>query len=292
MMVPRGEEIMNQSPKSAGLKLALFGVATLVWLAVAIYLGYTARHPDAYCAGTFSCLTASEWGDFLAGVFAPIAFLWLVAAVWIQSDELREQRVELALTREEFKLNRTVMEQQAEEARKQADYISTQTQLLLDEANTRRLNTTESSFLSLLSKYVIYLREHRNEYCRKIDNSSGMPFYLTVEPCSEEQFINKNYSFFNELDGNRGIRFELVDAHVFSSAFVYIYSAEELIDNIPFDSRVFWKRSKLSDLVDQYCQIIISTPQLGELKGHVKARERRLGKRTDDSEVSSLSPDV
>jgi len=118
---------MNQPPKSAGLKLALFGVVTLVWLAVAIYLGYNARHPDAYCAGTFSCLTASEWGDFLAGVFAPIAFLWLVAAVWIQSDELREQRVELALTREEFKLNRTVLERQAEESKKQAEYISTQT---------------------------------------------------------------------------------------------------------------------------------------------------------------------
>lgn len=44
----------------------------------------------------------NEWGDFAAGAFAPLAFLWLVVAVVLQSSELREQREELRLTRQEF----------------------------------------------------------------------------------------------------------------------------------------------------------------------------------------------
>jgi hypothetical protein len=38
-----------------------------------------------------------EIGDPLAGIFAPLAFLWLVAAVLVQSQELQEQRKELKL---------------------------------------------------------------------------------------------------------------------------------------------------------------------------------------------------
>jgi hypothetical protein len=57
----------------------------------------------------------NELGDALAGFFAPIAFFWLVAAVWIQSAELKEQRAELALTRDEMTHQREVMNSQVEE---------------------------------------------------------------------------------------------------------------------------------------------------------------------------------
>lgn len=45
---------------------------------------------------TTSCLTPNEIGDFLAGVFAPIAFIWLAYAVVLQSKELRAQQREMA----------------------------------------------------------------------------------------------------------------------------------------------------------------------------------------------------
>lgn len=85
---------------------------TAVLVVGSFIAGWTASSPGD-CKGTFTCLTANEWGDYLAGVSAPVAFVWLVTAVFIQSRELAEQRKELALTREEFRLNRDVLEAQA-----------------------------------------------------------------------------------------------------------------------------------------------------------------------------------
>lgn len=49
----------------------------------------------------FKCLDLNEFGDFLAGSFAPLAFLWLVVAVFVQSAELKEQRLALVAQLEE-----------------------------------------------------------------------------------------------------------------------------------------------------------------------------------------------
>ncbi|ESX23717.1 hypothetical protein X767_13620 [Mesorhizobium sp. LSJC264A00] len=75
-------------------------------------------------------LSLNTFGDFLAGVCAPLAFLWLFVATMVQSQELALQREELRLTRKEFRLNRDVAMQQAEEARSQARFIGTQTAIL------------------------------------------------------------------------------------------------------------------------------------------------------------------
>lgn len=48
-----------------------------------------------------ACLELNEFGDFLAGTFAPLAFLWLVLAVILQSAELKEQRLALIAQLEE-----------------------------------------------------------------------------------------------------------------------------------------------------------------------------------------------
>ena len=92
---------------------------------------------ENWLAKRFNCLTMNELGDFFAGAFAPLAFVWLVAAVLIQSEELREQRKELQLTRESVDSNREVMKAQATEALRQADYIGQQTQILKAEQNDR-----------------------------------------------------------------------------------------------------------------------------------------------------------
>ncbi|KQV27853.1 hypothetical protein ASC97_05675 [Rhizobium sp. Root1203] len=117
---------------SSGRSIVMFiaGSLTVGLLVGAAFLGWKA-HPGA-CSegGTYACMTAADWGNFFAGVFAPIAFIWLVAAVWIQSQELAEQREELRLTRLEFEENRTVMQEQANEARRQAEFIGLQTEIL------------------------------------------------------------------------------------------------------------------------------------------------------------------
>jgi hypothetical protein len=64
----------------------------------------------ALAGGDFRNLAPNAVGDFFAGAFAPLAFLWLLVAVLLQKQELELQRQELALSRE-------ALEKQAEETR-------------------------------------------------------------------------------------------------------------------------------------------------------------------------------
>ena len=60
----------------------------------------------------------SELGDFLAGLFTPLAFLWLVYGYFLQSKELRLQRKELSLTRDQLgKQTKLLQEQVAADLR-------------------------------------------------------------------------------------------------------------------------------------------------------------------------------
>lgn len=77
-----------------------------------------------------SCRPLNVLGDFLAGVFAPLALIWLAAAVFIQSRELAAQRQELTLARDEARQTREVLQQQADESRSTAAYIGKQTKIL------------------------------------------------------------------------------------------------------------------------------------------------------------------
>nr|WP_272211160.1 hypothetical protein [Marinicella sp. W31]MDC2877045.1 hypothetical protein [Marinicella sp. W31] len=104
---------------------------------------------------------AEGWGDFLAGAFAPLAFVWLIAAVFIQSNELREQRAELKLTRREFELNRNVMESQAEEARRQAEYVGQQTAYLKEQNALHAFNTALAQFAAQIEADRETLNQHR-----------------------------------------------------------------------------------------------------------------------------------
>jgi hypothetical protein len=56
-------------------------------------------------------LTPNEWGDFLAGTFAPLAFLWLVLGFFQQGVELRNSTRALLIQAEEL---RNSVEQQRE----------------------------------------------------------------------------------------------------------------------------------------------------------------------------------
>lgn len=76
-----------------------------------------------------SCAPYNEFGDFLAGFFAPLAFLAVALAVLLQSRELAAQRIELELTRQEMAATREVLKAQAEESRRTALFMQTQTEI-------------------------------------------------------------------------------------------------------------------------------------------------------------------
>ncbi|MER8662438.1 hypothetical protein NKH34_14990 [Mesorhizobium sp. M1148] len=93
-----------------------------------------------------SCMQANTIGDFLAGAFAPLAFLWLVITVLVQSEELAAQREELELTRSEMTANRGVaeatrlaIEQQAQTAKASAEFVAKQTDIMVLQRETTQL---------------------------------------------------------------------------------------------------------------------------------------------------------
>jgi hypothetical protein len=78
--------------------------ARILWIATALTVVYAV----VIVAGTFAlwpepgeALTLSQFGDYLSGVFSPLAFGWFVVTVFIQLEELRLQRLEMRSAREE-----------------------------------------------------------------------------------------------------------------------------------------------------------------------------------------------
>lgn len=120
--------------------LLLAGLATIIYFTVLVFFLVPQTEPCQNSTGSaienlLICRAPNELGDFLSGAFAPIAFLWLVAAVLIQAQELEAQREELVLTRQELTNSREVMKEQAEQAKnqaiqaqRQADFIGEQTE--------------------------------------------------------------------------------------------------------------------------------------------------------------------
>jgi len=70
---------------------------------------------------SFLSLQADGWGNFLAGIFSPLAFLWLLYAALAQRAELQLQRDELRQNNESQRQQADALEAQARQFRAQAD---------------------------------------------------------------------------------------------------------------------------------------------------------------------------
>jgi len=78
-------------------------------------------------------LALNEWGDFLAGATAPIAFLWLIIGYFQQGKELslntqaiQNQMIELKRQADEIQQQTAINERLARAAENQADVIKRQ----------------------------------------------------------------------------------------------------------------------------------------------------------------------
>lgn len=126
------------------------------WLLTAVYFAGTVwvtsiATPEGFIKPNFG-LELNTLGDFLAGVFAPVAFLWLFIAVMIQSEELAEQRRELELTRD-------VSIQLAKEAKAQAEYLGVQTDLLKAEREENAGREKDREFFDRLEAIKDFVNE-------------------------------------------------------------------------------------------------------------------------------------
>jgi hypothetical protein len=68
---------------------------TLGWLGVLLTVGYLSLASSLLQDKDFGVLKPNEVGDFLAGIFAPLAFFWLVLGFFQQGIGLRQQAAEL-----------------------------------------------------------------------------------------------------------------------------------------------------------------------------------------------------
>lgn len=95
----------------------------------------------------------NEFGDFLAGVFAPLAFLWLIAAVITQRQELNE-------TRDQFKENQKVVDAQMKTIAAQNELLALQhTQAQESAKQTYKLNLFDKRF-ELYRDFLAFGEKH------------------------------------------------------------------------------------------------------------------------------------
>ena len=103
---------------------------TILWISLFILL-LVLKWDDALK------LSLNEWGDFLAGATAPIAFLWLIIGYWLQRNELsmntkalQTQQEELAKQVEGLLKQNDILKETTKFTKNLADAIEHQTKML------------------------------------------------------------------------------------------------------------------------------------------------------------------
>ncbi|MCM2433199.1 hypothetical protein [Agrobacterium rosae] len=129
-------------------------------------------------------------GDFLAGIFSPLAFIWLVAAVLTQRQELTD-------TRDQFAKNQKVVDAQLETINEQSALLQQQHTLAEETARkTYRLSLFEQRF-AIYNELIEFgkiaaewnpLRRHELNGLKQISTKSGFIFNSEVEDKIDDIF--------------------------------------------------------------------------------------------------------
>lgn len=130
---------------------------TALVLALVVGLAYVKDEAGVAAYARFLALDPNAMGDTLAGIFASLAFIWIVVTVFLQSAELREQREVLKAQRKEFE--QMVVAQQA-----QVDALRAQTSVFLDEQKDRQEKRVKEVFLASfesIKNKILEIVDHR-----------------------------------------------------------------------------------------------------------------------------------
>jgi hypothetical protein len=104
-MSDRSTEQRQPWPRRIAIALTVVGVVVVVTATLAAF--HTRGAPTSL----------SDWGAWLAGVFAPLAFLWLVVGYHQQGEELRQNTAALKLQEEALRLQVGELRQSVDEQR-------------------------------------------------------------------------------------------------------------------------------------------------------------------------------
>lgn len=154
----------------------------------------------------------NEWGDFLAGTFAPLAFLWLVFGYRQQGDELRQNTIAIELQAKELKNSVEQQTALVEATKFELDLIQSRDNYVKDlevikaQPYFHFLNLTHSpldldnSYNGILDESVIqklkFDLKNSRATCREI-NISIKSKYSSLESCQDIDLLEKN----NDLNG-------------------------------------------------------------------------------------------
>ncbi len=143
-------------------------VATVSWLGFAAYMFITQPHPKEL----------NSWGDFFAGFFAPLAFLWLVLGYLQQGEELKHSTEALKLQAEEL---RNSVEQQSQLVAVSREQMK-QDHEAFQEERERRRDAARPKFVPQYSGSVT--SGGTTEYKLKIANvgNTATKFRMKFEP--------------------------------------------------------------------------------------------------------------
>jgi hypothetical protein len=120
------------------------GIAGTVLWGVAVF--YYLSHTGGLC--TIFKANFNEVGDFLAGIFSSLAFLWFVLALLMQSRQIQMQAEELALQRQELQQTRKTLESQRDEMKEAARQAKAQAEAVrANELHARRASFYQLVFL-------------------------------------------------------------------------------------------------------------------------------------------------
>lgn len=155
-------------------RIILGWLITVIWIAVWAVL--------LYCDWKSAAgMRFNEWGDFFAGAFAPLAFLWLVIGYFQQGEELSQNTKALEQQERALQLQVEELKQSVEQQNKSAIALSQQsaisglmakleaTNRIVDSID-RQIKRVEESNSAGASKNIKALLEKQNGLEHSIEN--------------------------------------------------------------------------------------------------------------------------
>lgn len=158
----------------------LMAVFSLVWIILAYLIIWSSPSCDlsttaqniidyrAVLGSSLLCRPINEIGDFLAGAFSPLAFLWLFAAVVLQKGELAAQRRELSLAR-------AVSIAQTKEARKNVKLLDAQTSVFQAQMRLEAVEVSDREIQIIVDAYMREINSHTRDGSKGIHVDIDMP---------------------------------------------------------------------------------------------------------------------
>jgi len=138
LLVDRYEKYSGKSLQNELSGLQWVSIVSALWILSIIILSVQEK----------SNIKLNEWGDFLAGFFAPVLFIWLVYGVFLQKEEFGNIVESFSLQKEEFTKSVSAMESQVTQ-------VEVQQLNIWFNRNIQTINTIKKTLFSTINDQTI-----------------------------------------------------------------------------------------------------------------------------------------